>query len=242
MRCTPSDIEQRTDPTKGQEGSRGERVYDLRIVRTSGNEEQRLCSRIHAAADDSLFDVSGFWSVAVPTWLTGAGTVGLALFAFIDRRAAREENRELRQEAREERARADRIAAEEAQRVLVTQERAQAEQVVAWSGHVDINEDSFESDTVMTPTGMRGATVAGAWIVNNSALPITNIDIHWCNPKGTGVLESRSMALIPPQERRAYLRPASLEQRTDPLPVELTFTDAGGRTWIRSRTGELKRL
>lgn len=179
----------------------------------------------------------------MPTWLTGVGTVGLALFAFIDSRAARRENRELRHEVRDERARADRIAAEESARSQEALERAQAEDVVAWSGRVDVNNDPFEADADTRPAfAMQGAIAPGAWIVNDSALPITNVNVRWCDPAGTGVLESRLIALIPPRERRAFLRPASLRQRDLMMPIELTFNDARGRTWSRSRTGELTRL
>lgn len=182
-----------------------------------------------------------FWSLAVPTWVTGVGTLGLAVVAFLDGRATRKENQELRQEVRDERDKADRLSAEEAQRRKKAEERAQAEQVVVWSDRANSGDGRLVGDD--TSFRARG-TVIAAWVANHSAAPITNVEVKWVHLEGSGVITSRTIALVPPEQDRGYVRPVQFDRGNwpDVMPLELVFKDARGRTWSRGRTGELDLL
>ena len=152
----------------------------------------------------------------------------------------------MREQAGVERQRADRLAADALEREAEAHERAQAEKVVAWSDDVDHNTEGLLSDAGERPAfAMRGSMAPAAWILNDSALPITNVNVKWCDPRsGTPTGGSRLIAIIPPRTRRIHLRPSSLAVNDWPstMPIELEFIDANGRNWRRQVDGQLLRL
>lgn len=180
-----------------------------------------------------------FWSVAVPTWLTGVGTVGLAAFALLTMRADRRLQKTLRAEAARERARADEIERDAQHRAFLATDRDQAEKIVAYSDLVRSDAPGFSQDP-----GNYGfpATVVAALVMNDSALPVHSVNVAWCNPKGPAVLETRHIYVVAPRTQKAYARPSSLQSWGEDLPVEVDFADARGVHWKRDRNGHLTRL
>lgn len=217
-------------------------------VRVSDNKSVWRPTSVTATAQvctstTTVVPMDDFWSVALPSWLTGVGTVGLAAFAFVDSRANRRESERLREQAEAERQRADRITAESLGREEQAREREQAAQVVAWTDDVDVNGDEYIADPGDRPVlAMQGTKLPAAWVLNDSALPITNVNVKWCHDRNpTTQVESRLISVIPPRGRRIFLRPSGLSS-WPAMPIELEFVDAHGRVWRRRADGQLERL
>ena len=181
--------------------------------------------------------VSDFWSISVPSWLTGIGTLALAAVAGWSIRRDRIEKVALRNQASAERERADQIEARTAREAKENGRRAQASAVVAWSDYSDTTSDKLVDDGAFRMDG--GLEVAV--VQNGSAEPIFTVDVSWCYPNGTGVFETRQIPIVPPQGRKEYPRPESLVQQPL-LPIEIVFRDARGIVWKRDRLGNLTEL
>jgi len=181
-----------------------------------------------------------FWSVGLPSWLTGAGTLGLAALAYLSIRRDRANQLTAQADLKRERERADHFEQELREADRIAADRAQAEQIVAYPGQASSDEEGFVTDG--GGIFFRSARVAAAIVINESPLPIRDVNIAWCYPEGTGILETRHIPIVPPRSSRAHSWPSSLAQQPKTLPVEIDFADARGVHWKRGRNGELTRL
>ena len=178
-----------------------------------------------------------FWSVALPSWLTGIGTVGLAGFAVWGIRNDRAEKAQLRAQAQQERSRADEAVSKARDDEKEREHRAQASSVFAWPDDIYTTDGNF----IMDPGYVMNGWVPAAVVMNDSPLPIFDVNVAWCHEKGPAVLETRHIKMVPPHDRRQYARPYSLVQQSV-LPIEIDFRDASGTLWKRHRDGTLEEL
>ncbi|HEY4237423.1 MAG TPA: hypothetical protein VGM45_08820 [Gaiellaceae bacterium] len=180
-----------------------------------------------------------FWSASLAEWLTGVGTLGLAALALVGIVRDRAERRELRGDVQRERDRADLIERRTLEAERTRSDRAQAEQIVAWADEAESGDHGF----VFEPGAHSVSGIApSAFVLNDSSLPITNVNIAWCVAEGSAVLETRNLAVIPPRTLKVRERPHSLRQQDIRLPVEIDFADSRGVHWKRLRDGRLVRL
>lgn len=127
------------------------------------------------------------------------------------------------------------------------QARAQAELVAAW---VDTGPIYGASDA---GNAIGGLQVTSVWIMvrNASQLPVTNVDValfhHLTDRLEPQLVGRRQIQLLAPEHAPVVamggneLAPMAVPPDTERgARVMLTFTDAGGRTWVRSTDGALR--
>lgn len=189
-----------------------------------------------------------FWLTGIPTWLSGAGTLGLAAFAVWAIRAdkserlrvrqeAEAERLRLRQEAEKERARGDALMKEAAERVERQQRREQASMVAVWIDRVDLHGKDFVSKNEYPMAGWTNAAI----VRNNSLLPIYDVEVTFF-ANGSLVREDNFklhvVPLVPPQGQKELEVSQKLTSQAN-VSAGVTFRDANGIRWERDRHGAL---
>ncbi len=190
--------------------------------------------------------MENFWIGSFPDWLVGIGTLALAVVTFVALRFDRAEKRalqiQLSKQAKTEQLRLERESQEAVSRrehELKQARRAQAQLVVAWADNVDVSDPNVYSE----PSFIVRGRMKGAYVQNDSNLPVTNVQISWCysGEDATGVFSTSIFETLPPRSIRGYVRPHDLIQQPT-LPIEVVFTDAAGVLWRRTRTGQTEEV
>jgi hypothetical protein len=172
------------------------------------------------------------WSVAVPTWLTGMGTLGLAglTFALIRREGS---DRERLQAIEEER--------------IDRERRAQASGIAAWYSDdfdravTDDGETARFSRILLantSPGPVFDAAVSLVFI--QGAGPRTGEEIS-ARPRTTGGSSFRVFNVVPPGVWQV-LFPCDWHGMHTMAGAEVGFIDTAGRSWIRRASGGLEEM
>jgi hypothetical protein len=188
-----------------------------------------------------------FWSVAVPSVLTGVGTIFLAAttvwLAVRERyrddylRELQRQDLETQAEAAYEHQRAESHAAAERAR------RAQAEMVAVWIGAHPVDHRLERLGAVLTG----GGTVQALIVKNQSSLPVWDLRVQLVGVNDQdAAFHSLFGPVVPPGDQVAWvLRAQEIEQR---LPggldlgnvrARVRFVDAAGVDWERTSWGLL---
>lgn len=186
----------------------------------------------------ALFAEDDFWRVALPGYLTGAGTLALAVVAYLTMVQEAVDRKTLQAEARRERDRADEAERREREARDRRERRAQAELVQvqpinARGGHA---------------VSERGVALFHTGIVNRSQYPIS--DLRFFLGVDPEVLIEGYPTLPTPPERlvgngswesdfEIIVAPEFVgTERVEP-ELWMLFTDANGVRWVRDPTHQL---
>ena len=189
-----------------------------------------------------------YWLIAIPTYLTGVGTLGLGWFAYRTMFVEAADRRRLQEQADVERRRADGFQQAEAARVRAEARARQAGLISAWPSMTRFDPrfvKTRESGGVIA----EGAMIPAAIIYNASRAPIRQIQVDWMDAR-PGVahvqkpLATRVFALAHPEPHSSSQKPAELlaDWPDEVLGIALTFTDAAGVRWRLDQLGNLREL
>lgn len=181
-----------------------------------------------------LFARSDFWLTVLPGYLTGAGTLGLGVVAYLTMLQEATDRRALQAEARMERARADQAEQRERDAQLIRLRREQAERVqvrpIAAGGGVNLE---FRYDVT---------------IVNLSVDAITEVDVFVAlvPPEASdpdGQLPLQRLPRVVGQDQSTVQVRITLRQgytnSTFTAQAWVVFRDSQGQLWVRDPKHEL---
>ena len=165
-----------------------------------------------------------------PTWITAVATVLALVAAFFAVRASWHVLSIDRQNQRD-------AQAAEARRDEAAERAEQADAVAAWTEWAAARNDS----------GRIHYKGWGAWVVNQSLLPVYDVVVQFHLPDGRFLAKS-VLAVLPPQGSEFVRWPTEIKQDEPPVSeidkremrVEIHFRDTGGRRWERDRYGILR--
>lgn len=175
-------------------------------------------------------DGDEFLFVGVPTYLTGLGTLLLALVTVF---VAKEDRRRANQEREQVKA----LQREEAQARRDERKRAQAQQVASWPDWFD----RLSPRLVAFPRSPEDQNPGNVWallIRNSSPLPVWNVEVQFYKVGDEATASQRQVISLVAPGDSAVACPTELQNEAT-FEATISFRDTDKVRWFRNKVGVL---